>query len=272
LIIEDGSQSSQKVPRRIIQGTQPEDLIHSIKGIPADTMEETRIIQEAMLPVGPLRTPWIEVTRKYRPASEVGGDFLDYFFINDRFLGLYLGDVSGKGLPAALYAALTVGILRGINKTGATPSSVLELLNRRLTDRHMPERFCVVQYAVLDLASHELCLANAGLPLPLHLSSAGCRPLGDGGFPCGIFPGVQYGVHTLRLNAGECVLFSTDGLADAQNSAGEKFGIERLVQTCSENKNPSGGILLDHLFDAVDGFAAGVHQYDDMTAAVLTLS
>jgi phosphoserine phosphatase RsbU/P len=235
-------------------------------------MEEARIIQEAMLPVGPLRTPWIEVTRKYRPASEVGGDFLDYFFINDHLLGLYLGDVSGKGLSAALYAALTVGILRGINKTDAAPGSVLELLNRRLLDRHVPERFCVVQYAVLDLASHELCFANAGLFPPLHVSGGGCRPLGDGGFPCGMFPGVQYDIHTVRLNAGECVLFSSDGLIDAQNSAGERFGIDRLVRACSENKNQSGGILLDHLFDVVDGFAAGVHQYDDMTAAVLTLT
>lgn len=73
-------------------------------------MEEARIIREAMLTVGPLRTPWIEVTRKYRPAREVGGDFLDYFFINDRLLGLYLGDVSGKGLSAALYAGLSVGL------------------------------------------------------------------------------------------------------------------------------------------------------------------
>lgn len=237
-----------------------------------DSLEEAFHVQEAMLPAEPLRLPTVEVRCKFRPAKNVSGDFLDYFQLTNGLMGLYLGDVVGKGLPAALYGALAVGMLRGINKGGETPAAVLEALNRRLTDRHVLGRYCAVQYAVLDPVAGRLSFSNAGLaPLPIRISAAGSQTLGDGGFPCGIFKDVRFDVYTAQLSGGDTVLFSTDGLTEAHNDAEEEFGIERLIAACEENKNEPPEILLERLFLAVDAFAAGTPQHDDMTAAALRL-
>src|SRR5208282_1401432 len=116
-------------------------------------LEEARIIQSAMLPSQPLHKYDIIVSHEFQPVTEVGGDFLDYFTLSDGTLGLYVGDVSGKGLPAALYAALAVGTLRGVHKTGQRPAAVLSLLNERLHLRGIPARHTVIQYAVFYPAS-----------------------------------------------------------------------------------------------------------------------
>jgi len=100
-----------------------------------DELEEARALQLALLPEAPLRADQVEVASRVRPTACVGGDFLDYFCLSDASVGLYVGDVVGKGLSAALYAALAVGTLRGIQKTGQRPGAVLELLNKRLRTR-----------------------------------------------------------------------------------------------------------------------------------------
>lgn len=235
-------------------------------------IEEARNMQQAMVPTEPLRAHPVEFACKFRPVTEVGGDFLDYFWLPDRRLGFYLGDVVGKGLAAAMYAALAIGTFRGIHKTGMPPTSVLELLNERLRMRVLPGRYCAVQYAVFDPPSWQLWFANAGLPLPLHISSAGCCELGEGGLPSGMFAGARYTQHTVRLASGDAVLFTTDGLLDARNREGEEFGIERLIAVCAENKNKPAEILLGFIFAAVELFSAGAPQQDDMTAAVLKLA
>lgn len=269
-----------------------EDQVHSVKEAFADSLrdalsiqqaqvaeklfehsiEEALHIQEAMLAGEPLRLPMVEVRSKFRPAKYVSGDFLDYFQLTDGLVGLYLGDVVGKGLPAALYGALAVGMLRGINKRDETPATVLEALNRRLTDRHVLGRYCAVQYAVLDPRSYWLHFSNAGLaPRPIRISAAGCQSLGEGGFPCGVFKDARFDVYTARLTGGDSLLFATDGLTEAQNDSEEEFGIDRLIAVCEKNKNEPPETLLERVFLAVDAFAAGVPQHDDMTAAALKL-
>jgi len=233
-------------------------------------IEEARAIQQAMLRLEPVRVAPFEVICKARPADEVGGDFLDYFWMLDGKLALFLGDVTGKGLPAALYAALAVGILRGLKKGGESPGAVLELLNRRLLDRQVPGRYCAVQYAVFDPSSQELTVVNAGLlPHPLHVSASGCRLIEGGGFPCGLFKSATYEQSTLRLDKGDRVFFSTDGLIEAENTAGEEFGLDRLMELCCRHSQDSAHTFLDGAFEAVDRFSAGTRQHDDMTAVVL---
>ncbi len=236
-------------------------------------IEEARIVQHAMVPAEPLRSHPIDVEFKFRPVANVGGDFLDYYWMADHRVGVFLGDVVGKGLPAALYAALAVGILRGINKGSGAPTSVLEFLNRRLLDRAVPHRYCAVQYAVFDPESYELSIANAGLrPRPLHISTEGCIEIGEGGFPCGLFKDVAYTQCSIRLAPGDSILFSTDGLIEAQNSRGQEFGIDRLIQVCGENRKASAARLLHRVFDAVEEFAGDTPQHDDMTAIALHLA
>lgn len=241
----------------------------SLEKIREYEIEEARNIQQAMLPAGPLRAQAIEFASKFLPAAEVGGDFLDYFQLSDRKVGLYLGDVVGKGLPAAMYAALAVGTMRGIHKTGKPPSSVLELFNQRMRVRVLPGRYCAVQYAVFDPIASELWYANAGLPKPLLISPAGCMELGEGGLPAGLFPGSRYTEHTVALTAGDAVLFTTDGLLDARNPQGDDFGPERLMEVCGESRNEPPESLLGAVFAAVEAFCDGAPQGDDMTAALL---
>ncbi len=235
-------------------------------------IEEARTLQRAMVPAAPLQADPVEIAHQFRPVTQVGGDFLDYFVLTDHTLGLYLGDVVGKGLPAALYAALVVGTLHGLHKTGESPAQVLRLLNKRLRMRGMVDRFCGVQYAVFDPETRLLRYANAGLPGPLHLSVRGCRELREGGLPAGMFDDSRYEPQCVLLEPGDAVVFLTDGLTEAMNPDWEEFGARRLVKTCEENWNASAPALLNRIFAAVDAFVAGHPQHDDMAAAVLKFS
>jgi len=240
-----------------------------IEKLREEELEEARSIQSVMLPAEPLRAGGVSVSHEFQSVAEVGGDFLDYFELTDGCIGLYLGDVSGKGLPAAMYAALAVGTLRGVHKTGQSPALVLSVLNRRLMIRGTPRRHAAVQYAVFDPRTQEMQIASAGMPGPLHMFQGGCRVLEIQGIPPGLFaPSVLYDTLKIRIEAGDSVLFFTDGLSDAFNTNEESFGIERLQAACEERRQSSPTELLGHVFSEVQRFAQGRAQHDDMAAAV----
>jgi sigma-B regulation protein RsbU (phosphoserine phosphatase) len=242
--------------------------LHIIEKLREEELEEARAIQSVMLPVESLRAGAAMISHEFQPIAAVGGDFLDYFQLTDGSTGLYLGDVSGKGLPAALYAALAVGTLRGVHKTGTAPHDVLATLNRRLMIRGMPRRHTAIQYAVFDPHSHELRIASAGMPGPLHLRRNGCRILELDGIPPGLFAATNYETLTLRLQPGDSVFFCTDGITDAFDHKGDQFGIERLQELCDAERRASPTELLVRIFAAVANFACGQEQHDDMAAAV----
>lgn len=243
--------------------------VEALRQLRFSELEEARVLQRYLLPVGAMRSGSIEFVSRFQPVAEVGGDFLDYFWLSDRRVGVYVGDVVGKGLAAAMYAALTVGTLRGIHKTGAPPTQVLALLNRRMRTRAMPGRFSAVQYAVYDPESRELFCANAGLPRPIHISANGCKEVGEGGLPSGLFDDARYDQHTVRLCPGDAMLFTTDGLIEAHNAARDEFGVERVINVCSQNQSGPPDLLLDRLFEALLEFTNGVPPHDDITAALL---
>ncbi len=241
----------------------------SIEQVRADELEEARSVQKAMVALEPLAAPGLEFASLFRPVAEVGGDFLDHFWLDDNHLGFYLGDVVGKGLPAAMYAALAVGTLRGIHKGGEPPENVLALLNSRLRMRLMPGRYAAVQYAMYDPVSRNLCFSNAGLPRPVHVSADGCREIGEGGLPSGLFPQARYTPLVTTLLPGDLVLFSTDGITEARNASDEEYGLDRLTDFCARRRSdPAAGFLAALIAD-VDHFTAGARQHDDITAAAL---
>lgn len=235
----------------------------------AAEIEEARMVQQAMLPVEPLRTGGAEFAFRFRPVTEVGGDFLDYFELENKNLGFYLGDVVGKGLPAAMFAALTVGALRGMHKTNTRPKNVLEALNRRLRMRVIPGRYCSVLYGVFNPATREFCHANSGLPKPIRILPTGCHELGEGGLPPGLFDGSTYDETVIQTQPGETLVFCTDGVIDARNAKEEDFGEERLHAVCAANRREPTGVLLDRIFEAVDDFAGDENQHDDITLAAI---
>ncbi len=243
--------------------------ISSLIQLRESELEEARNLQLSLLPNAPLCVAGTEFCSRFRAAAAVGGDFLDYFTLADNRIGIYLGDVVGKGLSAAMYAALTVGTLRGIHKTGCPPMTVLSTLNRRLRTRTVAGRYSAVQYAVYDPETRELLYANAGLPRPIHFSGDTCSEVGQGGLPSGLFDEAQYDQYSVTLAPGDAVLFLTDGLIEAHDPEREEFGPARVMKICREYVNSSSEALLTRLFSAVDEFSGNASPQDDITAALL---
>jgi sigma-B regulation protein RsbU (phosphoserine phosphatase) len=243
--------------------------LQGIERLREEELEEARSIQSVMLPAEALHAGRVRISHAFQPMAEVGGDFLDYFQLSDGSVGLYLGDVSGKGLPAAMYAALAVGTLRGVHKTGQLPGDVMATLNRRLMIRGVPRRHAAVQYAVFDPHTSEMQIASAGMPCPFHLRPHGCRIVEINGIPPGLFnPGVAYDTSKISLEPGDSVLFFTDGISDAFSKEEEGFGIERLQAICETRVDSASTDLLTRVFSAVERFTRGRVQHDDMAAAL----
>lgn len=248
--------------------TAPLADLHSLEKLREQELDEARAIQSMMLPSESLHCGGVTISHEFQPVAVVGGDFLDYFELTNGSIGLYLGDVSGKGLPAALFAALAVGTLRGVHKTCTPAELVLTTLNRRLMIRGAPRRHTALQYAVYDPHSHEMQISSAGMPGPVHLSSRGCRLLDLSGIPPGLWPEASYDACSLQLAPGDSVLFCTDGITDAMNLEEEVFGTERLLAVCGRHCGDCPRELLQAIFSEVEGFSRGRCQHDDMAAAV----
>jgi serine phosphatase RsbU (regulator of sigma subunit) len=232
--------------------------------------EEARQIQLSLLPAGPLSAPSYEIAFSFSPFGGVGGDFADFFLLPDGMLGLYMGDVVGKGLSAALYASLVMGLLRGIHKEGTDTATALTILNKRMLVRPVVGRFAVTLYATFDPQSRKLAFSNAGLPLPLLASKGGCMPLGEGGLPSGLFAGVSYESYSVQLSPGDSVLFASDGLHELRDRYDQDFGCERLAEIWQQSYGVSAGQSLGFLFEEARAFSEnGSEQRDDITALVL---
>jgi sigma-B regulation protein RsbU (phosphoserine phosphatase) len=234
-------------------------------------MREAHCIQASLLPTGAMQDESFEIAFRYIPFSEVGGDFADFFRLPDGLIGIYLGDVVGKGLPAAMYGSLVMGAFRGIRKTGAHTADVLALLNGTLMQRPLEGRFCSTLYALFNPATRELTFSNAGLPMPLLASENECRPLGEGGLPSGLFPVANYGQHTVLLSPGDSVLCATDGLHESCNYEGAEFCSDQMARTWAQCRCKSAEASLDYLLNRFHAFSEDGGRLDDVTAVVLTI-
>jgi phosphoserine phosphatase RsbU/P len=231
--------------------------------------EEAREIQQSLIPTSGLKGESFEIAHRFSPLAEVGGDFADFFKLPNGLVGLYVGDVVGKGLSAAMYAALVMGMLRGINKTGEEPAAVLELLNNRLLVRPVSGRYCATLYAVFDPTKNQLRFSNAGLPYPLLVAGEGITRLGDGGLPSGLFPGTTYEQHVVQLSPGDIVLFATDGLHELRNHWDEDFGWSELGELWKACAEKSADESLEFLVNGARSFSIHTEPSDDITAIAL---
>ena len=258
-------------PIELLPETEPSSEMETLPcgRVCDDHMREARLIQHSLLPSASLRDCGIEIAFRFTPFFQVGGDFVDFFRLPDGLIGLYIGDVVGKGLPATMYGALVMGILRGIHKCDTDTCTVLSLLNQRLLQRPLPGRFCATLYAVFDPSTRTLAFSNAGLPFPLHASATQCQHLGEGGLPSGLLASATYDQHVVQLSAGDAVLFATDGLHESLNPQGTEFGSSRMPELWAECQLKSATESLDHLFDGLRAFSAETLPHDDITAVVL---
>lgn len=232
-------------------------------------LKVARLIQQTLLPQEPPRLPGWELSGFYQPAQAVGGDFYDYLIFDDGRLAVIIGDVTDKGIPAALVMATTRSLLRSVAYEVVSPGLVLQRVNKLLHHDIPPSMFVTCYYALLDPATGRLRYANAGHNLPFRRVNGSVTELSARGMPLGLMQGMEYEEKETVLRPDECVLFYSDGLVEAHNPWREMFGGERLRRLIAAN-NDSGPALIECLMRELEVFStAGAEQEDDVTLVTL---
>jgi predicted ester cyclase len=230
-----------------------------------------RRIQQASLPKEiPALQGW-EIAPHYQPAREVGGDFYDFFELENGHFGLVVGDATGKGMPAALVMATTCGMLRAVAQTSNSPGEVLGRVNEALSARIPPNMFVTCFYALLDPETGRLSYANAGHDLPYLRRGNDAKQLAARGMPLGLMSGVDYEEGHDFLREGDGILFYSDGLVEAHNQHREMFGSPRLRRLIMEHdeERALSEVLLEELYTFT---GEGWEQEDDITLLTLRSS
>jgi serine phosphatase RsbU (regulator of sigma subunit)/predicted ester cyclase len=236
-------------------------------------MRVARRIQQASLPKEvPTLEGW-QIAPYYQPAREVGGDFYDFHLLSEGRLGVVVGDATGKGVPAALIMSTTCGMLQLAAQAldSSSPGEVLEQVNEALLARIPPNMFVTCFYAILEPESGRLRYANAGHDLPYVRPGGDCEELRARGMPLGLMPGMGYEEKEIVLDAGEGVLFYSDGLVEAHDPNGEMFGFPKLRALVAEHgeERSLGDFLMGELYSFV---GEGWEQEDDITLLTLKRS
>ena len=236
-------------------------------------------VQAALLPAGPpKRLKGVELAAAFASARELGGDFHDYLAPESNTLVVAVGDVSGKGVPAALYSAFAAELVRGRTfrrrylPERSSPSAVLSSVNTILHQRQLEEYYCTLCYAIFELKRRVVTLANSGLPYPVRCSTEGCAQIKLPGVPLGSFPGSTYDEVTYALHPGDVFVFCTDGVFDAMNPIGEEFTDARLVDVVAASHQLPAKNIVEAVFAAVGEWRGDAHATDDMTAVAVRIT
>jgi sigma-B regulation protein RsbU (phosphoserine phosphatase) len=236
-------------------------------------------VQVALLPAGPpKRLKGVEVAAAFDPARELGGDFHDYLAPESNTLVVAVGDVSGKGVPAALYSAFAAELVRGRTfrrrylPDRSSPSGVLSSVNTILHQRQLEEYYCTLCYTVFDLKRRTMTMANSGLPYPIRCSANGCAQIELPGVPLGSFLGSTYDEVSFALHAGDVFVFCTDGVFEAMNGEGLEFTAERLLDVVGRARDLPPARIVDAIFSAVADWRGTTPPNDDMTAVALRIT
>lgn len=226
-------------------------------------------IQRALLPAARHVGTGVEIVGASLPCRSIGGDFFEYFELPSGNFGFALGDVAGKGPPAALLTAAIQGMFGAHASSEGGPAETLTRVNQGLIRRSVQNRFATMAYGVLSPDSR-LTYCNAGHNPPmLFTRSSEVRRLEQGGLVLGLFPHAQFEEETLQLEPGDVLVVFSDGVSEAIDVHGEEFGDDRIVACVASNRHLEPAALLDHLLAAVRQFSEGTLQRDDVTALIL---
>lgn len=233
-----------------------------------------RRIQRRLLPAADPVVPGFDIAAFNYPSREVSGDLYDFVQIVDGQLGILIGDVAGKGVPAGIIMATFRAGLRAEVRNNYAISVVLSRVNRLLWESIEETAFVTAVYGVLDLKRRRLTYSNAGHNPPLLIRAGGdAEWLEEGGTILGRFPDAVYREQTIDLETGNLVAFYTDGITEAQAPSGEMFGEDRLVAVLSEREaNESSRSLCQRILEAVRSHCRGVHADDDLTVVLLQVT
>ena len=231
-------------------------------------------IQAAMLPhIFPAfpERPDFDIFAQMNPAKEVGGDFYDYFLTDDDHLCMVIADVSGKGIPAALFMMASKIILQSCAMLGSSPGKILEKTNEAICSNNEAEMFVTVWVGILELSTGILTAANAGHEYPVIKEPHGQFEIyrEKHGFVIGGMEGMQYREYKVHMEPGAKLFVYTDGVAEATNAEKELFGTERMLQALNEAAEGTPEVLLANVRRAVDDFVKEEEQFDDLTMLCL---
>ena len=211
----------------------------------------------------------LEIAAKFSPARAIGGDLYDVLNYSNSRTAIAVGDVSGKGAPAAIYAALVSGILRSHAPIEPGPAEMLAALNYSLSERRVDGQFVSIIYALWDDESRTLHVSNSGLPRPVYCRKGKTQMIEATGLPLGLFDEAEYDEITFQAEPDDVFVFFSDGILDATNKAGDLFGrtrLEKIVTECSDKPAES---MVKSIFKAAAEHARGVDTFDDQTVVAI---
>jgi phosphoserine phosphatase RsbU/P len=257
-------------------------LYESIRASEARFEKELRLaqrVQMALLPQElPKRLRGVDVGWHFDPARELGGDICDFLAPEPSSLVVVLGDVSGKGVPAALYGAAIGEMVRGrtfrrrLEKHATTPAALLGSMNRILHERNLEEYYCTLCYAMFEFKKQIVTFANSGLPFPVRCVNGKAEQLVMPGTPLGSFGGSQYDDFQFPLAPGDIFVLCSDGITEAFDEAGQEFGPRRMLDVIERSHDKPSKEIVNDLFNAVQEFCGDAPQSDDRTVVVVKIN
>ena len=228
-----------------------------------------RELQFRLLPPSRPKLANLEIAAKFSPARAIGGDLYDFITYSQSRMAFVIGDISGKGAPAAIYAALVSGILRSHAPMEPGPAEMLAAVNYSLVERRIDGQFCSLIYSVWDDQNRTLQVANSGLPRPIYCHKGKTQLIEATGLPLGLFDDAEYDEFTFQAEPDDLFVFFSDGILDATNRAGDLFGRTRLEKIISECADNSAESIVNSVFRAATEHAAGVETFDDQTVVAI---
>lgn len=261
----------QRVSERTAEVASKNRLLEEKQARIDEDLHTARILQESILPTDFSAYAGTGIAASMRPALEVGGDFYDVFPLGRGRLGLVIADVSGKGMAAAFFMAVTRTLLRGTALAGASLAECVTHVNRTLCRENPIEMFVTALYAELDESSGAVNLVNAGHCEPIVTAPNGTARLirRSGNPPLGVIEDRVFAEHGFTLLPGEMLFLYTDGITEASNRAGEFFRIQRLMDIAQRFADRPPHDLMLAVTDSVDRFSVGTLQADDITCLVV---
>jgi sigma-B regulation protein RsbU (phosphoserine phosphatase) len=236
-------------------------------------------VQVALLPTElPKRLKGVDVAARFEPAYELGGDLYDFLAPEPHSLVIAVGDVSGKGVPAALYSAFAGELVRSrtfrrrYTSDRSSPAGVLASMNTILHERQLEPYYCTLCYSLFDFKRRTVVFANSGLPYPVRCSGETVAQIVLPGVPLGSFAGSAYDEVTYDLAAGDVYVFCTDGVFEANDARGREFGVERMSQVVRDAMLQPARTIVEEIFAAVADFRGEARAKDDMTVVVLKIN
>jgi serine phosphatase RsbU (regulator of sigma subunit) len=236
-------------------------------------LQRAREIQESILPRTLPRLSWANLGARMVPAREVAGDFFDIFALGEGTLGLVVGDVCGKGMPAAIFMALTRSLLRAEASRAVSPAETLRSVNRHLLDMNAAGMFVTILYGILQPDTREFAYARAGHDLPLVWDALGTPqpPARANGHPLGLLPDPDLDLQALHLPPSGTLLLYTDGVTEATDAQDDFFGMERLNLAVHALLSAPAQQLCDGLIKTLVAYRGAVPQADDITLVAVRM-